>query len=62
MYVTRASSTARWIAALKSFVKSYRNSGYGLVPWRERAEVLRKGMLARVPPMQWSPDDGRAPK
>jgi predicted metal-binding protein len=48
--------------ALTSFVKSYRKSGYGLVPWRERAEVLRKGMLARVPPMQWSPDDGRAPK
>ena len=48
--------------ALASFVKSYQNSGYGLVPWRERAEVLRKGMLARVPPMQWSPDDGRAPK
>jgi predicted metal-binding protein len=48
--------------ALASFVKSYRNSGYGLVPWRERAEVLRKGMLARVPPTQWSPDDGRAPK
>jgi predicted metal-binding protein len=48
--------------ALVSFVKSYQNSGYGLVPWRERAEVLRKGMLARVPPMQWSPDDGRAPK
>lgn len=35
---------------------------YGLVPWRERAEVLRKGMVARVPPMRWSPDDGRAPK
>ncbi len=49
-------------AALASFVKSYQNSGYGLVPWRERAEVLRKGMLARVPPMEWSPDDGRAPK
>jgi predicted metal-binding protein len=49
-------------AALASFVKSYQNSGYGLVPWRERAEVLRKGMLARVPPMQWSPDDGRTPK
>ena len=49
-------------AALKSFVKSYQNSGYGLVPWRERADVLRKGMLARVPPMRWSPDDGRAPK
>jgi predicted metal-binding protein len=49
-------------AALVSFVKSYRNSDYGLVPWRERAEVLRKGMVARVPPMRWSPDDGRAPK
>lgn len=49
-------------AALASFVQSYRNSDYGLVPWRERAEVLRKGMVARVPPIRWSPDDGRAPK
>jgi predicted metal-binding protein len=49
-------------AALASFVKSYLKSDYGLVPWRERAEVLRKGMVARVPPMRWSPDDGRAPK
>ena len=48
--------------ALVSFVKSYQNSDYGLVPWRERAEVLRKGMVARVPPMRWSPDDGRPPK
>src|SRR6478752_7043348 len=44
-------------AALVSFVKSYQKSNYGLVPWRERAEVLRKGMVARVPPMRWSPDD-----
>jgi predicted metal-binding protein len=49
-------------AALKSFVQSYQKSDYGLVPWRERAEVLRKGMIARVPPAAWSPDDGRAPK
>jgi predicted metal-binding protein len=49
-------------AALMSFVKSYQKSDYGLVPWRERAEVLRKGMIARVPPAAWSPDDGRAPK
>ena len=41
-----------------AFVKSYHNSDYGLVPWRERAEVLRKGMVARVPPLRWSPDDG----
>ena len=49
-------------AALVSFVKSYQTSDYGLVPWRERADVLRKGMVARVPPMRWSPDDGSAPK
>lgn len=48
--------------ALVSFVNSYRNAGYGLVPWRERPEVLRKGMVARVPPMRWSPNDGSAPK
>jgi predicted metal-binding protein len=49
-------------AALVSFVQSYQKADYGLVPWRERAEVLRKGMVARVPPLRWSPDDGRAPK
>ena len=49
-------------AALTSFVRSYRKSGYGLVPWRERPEVLRKGMIARVPPLAWSPEDGRPPK
>jgi predicted metal-binding protein len=49
-------------AALISFVQSYQKSDYGLVPWRERADVLRKGMVARVPPLRWSPDDGRAPK
>ena len=49
-------------AALVSFVNSYQQSDYGLVPWRERADVLRKGMVARVPPMRWSPDDGSAPK
>jgi predicted metal-binding protein len=48
--------------AVASFVQSYQQSDYGLVPWRERADVLRKGMVARVPPLRWSPDDGRAPK
>jgi predicted metal-binding protein len=54
--------TGSGTAALLSFVKSYQNSDYGLVPWRERADVLRKGMVARVPPLRWSPDDGSAPK
>jgi predicted metal-binding protein len=48
--------------AVASFVQSYQKSDYGLVPWRERADVLRKGMVARVPPLRWSPEDGRAPK
>ena len=54
--------TGSGATALASFVQSYGKSNYGLVPWRERAEVLRKGMVARVPPLQWSPDDGSAPK
>ncbi|MCG6205373.1 DUF1636 domain-containing protein [Rhodopseudomonas sp. HC1] len=47
--------------AIASFAASYRDSPYGLVPWRQRAEVLRKGMVTRLPPLGWSPDDGRAP-
>lgn len=48
--------------AVAAFVESYRKSIYGLVPWRERAEILRKGMVARLPPVRWSPEDGSAPK
>lgn len=48
-------------AALAAFVQRYRTSPYGLVPWRERAELLQRGMVARVPPASWSPDDGRQP-
>ncbi|MCA6108679.1 DUF1636 domain-containing protein [Bradyrhizobium cenepequi] len=48
--------------AVMSFAESYRKSSYGLVPWRERADILRKGMVARLPPVRWSPEDGSAPK
>jgi predicted metal-binding protein len=34
---------------------------HGFVPWKERPECLRKGIIARVPPPRWSPDDGGAP-
>jgi predicted metal-binding protein len=47
--------------AVAAFATAYRDSNYGLVPWRQRAEVLRKGMVSRLPPLGWSPDDGRAP-
>ena len=49
-------------AALRDFAKSYARSDYGLVPWRERAQVLRRGMIARIPPAIWSPETGEPPK
>ena len=48
--------------ALRNFALSYARSDYGLVPWRERAQVLRRGMIARIPPAIWSPDNGEPPK
>jgi predicted metal-binding protein len=48
--------------ALRDFAVSYARSDYGLVPWRERAQVLRRGMIARIPPSIWSPDNGEPPK
>jgi predicted metal-binding protein len=48
--------------ALRDFARSYTRSGYGLVPWRERAQVLRRGMIARIPPAIWSPETGEPPK
>lgn len=48
--------------ALRDFARSYARSDYGLVPWRERAQVLRRGMIARIPPAIWSPENGEPPK
>ncbi len=48
--------------ALRDFAVSYARSDYGLVPWRDRAQVLRRGMIARIPPAIWSPENGEPPK
>ena len=48
--------------ALRDFAASYLRAEYGLVPWRERATVLRRGMIARIPPAIWSPDNGEPPQ
>ena len=48
--------------ALRNFARSYARSDYGLVPWRERAQILRRGMIARIPPAIWSPENGEPPK
>ena len=47
--------------ALRDFALSYARSAFGLVPWRERAQVLRRGMIARIPPAIWSPENGEPP-
>lgn len=48
-------------AALAAFVHAYAAADYGFVPWRERAPVLRGGLVARLPPHAWSPPDGQPP-
>jgi predicted metal-binding protein len=37
------------------------NAVHGFIPWKDRPEVLRKNIIARVPPPGWSPEDGSAP-
>jgi predicted metal-binding protein len=46
---------------IASFVQSYRAADYGFVPWRERPEILRRSLVARLPPAAWSPEDGSSP-
>jgi predicted metal-binding protein len=53
---------AEGATALRDFALSYARSDYGLVPWRERAQVLRRGMIARIPPAIWSPENGEPPR
>lgn len=33
----------------------------GFVPWKDRPEGLRSRILARIPPLEWSPPDGSSP-
>lgn len=35
---------------LITFARQYRETTDGIVPWRERAEAIRKGVVARIPP------------
>lgn len=38
-------------AVLAAFARQYQATADGLVPWRERPEPIRKGVVARIPPM-----------
>lgn len=39
------------VETLLTFARQYRASADGIVPWRERAEPIRKGVVARLPPL-----------
>jgi predicted metal-binding protein len=47
--------------ALVAMAQACRDAAHGFVPWKLRPEPLRKGIVARVPPPGWSPEDGSAP-
>jgi predicted metal-binding protein len=47
--------------AVVDMAKACAAAEHGFVPWKERPESLRKGIIARVPPPGWSPEDGSAP-
>jgi predicted metal-binding protein len=36
--------------------KSYGASANGIIPWRERPQSFRKGVIARVPPLAFRPE------
>ena len=39
------------VETLLTFARQYRDTHDGIVPWRERAEAIRKGVVARIPPI-----------
>jgi predicted metal-binding protein len=49
------------VPAIAAFVGSYRQAAYGFVPWVARPELLRSRLVARIPSVLRSPQDGRPP-
>ncbi|MEE9590000.1 MAG: DUF1636 domain-containing protein [Hyphomicrobiaceae bacterium] len=50
-YVIGDLEPERDTAAVLEFVMKYREAGDGITKWRERPEVVRKGTVARIPPV-----------
>lgn len=50
------------VAALLEGAAIYAGQEHGYMLWRERPEALRKGILARIPPVDWDAEDGRHPR
>ena len=47
--------------AVAAFALSYSEGDYGFVPWAARPELLRSRLVARIPSVKWSPEDGHPP-
>jgi predicted metal-binding protein len=47
---------------LLACIETYRTREHGYMLWRERPETLRRGVLARIPPPGWQPEDGAHPR
>lgn len=39
------------VEAIVDGLRRYRATANGIVPWRERPEIFRKGVVARIPPL-----------
>ncbi|HEV2552298.1 MAG TPA: DUF1636 domain-containing protein [Bosea sp. (in: a-proteobacteria)] len=50
-YVYGDLDPALGVETLLTFARQYREAPDGIVPWRERAEAIRKGVVARLPPL-----------
>ncbi|MDB5589764.1 DUF1636 domain-containing protein [Enterovirga sp.] len=50
------------VADLLTCIATYRDQEHGYMLWRERPESLRRGILARIPPLEWQPEDGAHPR
>ena len=50
-YVYGDLDPALGVETLLTFARQYRQTPDGIVPWRERAEAIRKGVVARLPPL-----------
>ncbi|MGA0598855.1 DUF1636 family protein [Enterovirga sp. CN4-39] len=48
--------------AVLECAESYAAQEHGYLLWRERPEPLRRGIVARIPPVSWTTKDGRHPR
>lgn len=61
-YVFGDVDAARGVDDLVACIEAYRDREHGYLLWRERPESLRRGIVARIPPLGWAPEDGAHPR